>query len=345
MKKGFKSGLIVLIVMILVIIGISIYTIFHPKPYFTLDGFGNTFNSDQITSELLENYDSDKADNKKQSYGRKFIAALKIEGTIQEANSSYNQAWLLSTINELKNNKNNVALAIFINSPGGAVYQADEVYLALENYKTSGKPIYVYQGSMAASGGYYISCAGNQIYSNRNTLTGCIGVIMGSSYDLTGLFENLGIKSETIHSGKNKNMMNYNEPVTEEQRAIMQSICDDCYKQFVNIVAKSRHMPRPKAVELSDGRLYTANQALENGLVDHIDSWENMLKSLAEDELKMPGIKVNTYQYHKKQTFVDMMMGKAQEISRAKTAASLGLPEAVIEDMNNSSMTPMYLYK
>ena len=198
---------------------------------------------------------------------------------------------------------------------------------------------------MAASGGYYISCAANQIYANRNTLTGCIGVLMGTSFDLTGLFDKVGIKSETIHSGKNKNMLNYNEPITDEQRAIMQSLCDDCYKQFVNIVAKSRHMPTPKAIALSDGRLFTANQALENGLVDHIDSWENMIKDLSEKELNMPGIKVNTYQYYKKQTFVAMMMGKAHAISNANAAASLGLPEAVIEDMNNFSMTPMYLCK
>lgn len=341
MKKGFKSGLLVLIIMILIICASIAISILKPSSKLSI----RSFTSSESTSDFTENYNEENSQYVNVSYGKKFIAALKIEGTIQEANSTYNQAWLISTINQLKNNKNNVALAVFINSPGGAVYQADETYLELEDYKTSGKPVYIYQGSMAASGGYYISCAGNQIYANRNTLTGCIGVIMGTSYDLTGLFDKLGIKSETIHSGKNKNMLNYNEPITEEQRAIMQALCDDCYKQFVNIVAKSRHMPRPKALDLSDGRLYTANQALENGLIDHIDSWENMLATLAEDELKMPGIKVQSYQYHKKQNFVDMMMGKAQEISRAKAAASLGLPEAVIEDMNNSSMTPMYLYK
>lgn len=341
MKKELKSGLIVLIVIILIIIGLSIFSVNRPVSYFNFSVFSNSANSSPSTSQMVTN----KSKDSKKSYGKKFIAALKIKGTIQEANSSYNQAWLISTIKSLKDNKNNVALAVFIDSPGGAVYQADEAYLALEDYKTSGKPVYVYQGSMAASGGYYISCAANQIYANRNTLTGCIGVLMGTSFDLTGLFDKVGIKSETIHSGKNKNMLNYNEPITDEQRAIMQSLCDDCYKQFVNIVAKSRHMPTPKAIALSDGRLYTANQALENGLVDHIDSWENMIKDLSEKELNMPGIKVNTYQYYKKQTFVDMMMGKAHAISNANAAASLGLPETVIEDMNNFSMTPMYLCK
>ena len=161
----------------------------------------------------------------------------------------------MNTIRNLKNNSNNAALAIFINSPGGAVYQADEVYLALNDYKTTGRPIYVYQGPMAASGGYYISCAGDKIYANRNTLTGCIGVIMGSSYDLTGLFDKIGIKSETIHSGKNKNMFNYNEPVTDEQRAIMQAMCDECYDQFVSIVAKNRGIQYNTCCKISDDRL------------------------------------------------------------------------------------------
>ena len=86
-----------------------------------------------------------------------------------------------------------MGIAVFIDSPGGTVYEADEAYLALQDYKTTGKPVYVYQGKLAASGGYYISCAAKKIYANRNSLTGSIGVISGSSYDLTGLFEKLGI--------------------------------------------------------------------------------------------------------------------------------------------------------
>lgn len=342
MKKNFKSGLIVLIVMLVVVTGLSVFSALGPgsKIRVTVKTKGPK-TSEQSTVKTSPDFDKKEA----KSYKKDFIAALYIEGAIAEANNDYNQEWLMSTIQELKEDKHNSALAIFINSPGGTVYQADEVYLALQDYRTTGRPIYVYQGSMAASGGYYISCAADKIYANRNTLTGCIGVLMGTTFDLTGLFEGLGIKSETIHSGKNKNMMNYNEPFTDEQREIMQSMCDECYDQFVGIVAKSRGMQFEKAQELSDGRLYTANQALENGLIDHIDSWDNMLKDLSENELKKPGIKVNTYKYQKKSSFMDMMMGKAKELSNAKAAATLGLPVSVIEDMNSQSMVPMYLYK
>ena len=336
MRKTTKSGLIVLILLIIAITGYTLYEI---------RGIKNEANSKVASSnsyrvaEDSKDYDAATA----KSYKNEFIAALYIEGTISTANNNYNQKWLLSTINALKKNDKNAGLAVFINSPGGAVYQADEVYLALQNYRTTKRPVYIYQGPMAASGGYYISCAGNKIYANRNTLTGSIGVIMGESYDLTGLFDRLGIKSTTIHSGKNKNMMNLNEPLTEEQKNIMQSICDECYDQFVSIVSTNRGIQYFTCKNLSDGRIYTAKQALDLRLIDAIDSWDNMLRDLAENELKKPGIKVKTYRYEKKQTVYSMLTGKALELENAKAAAQLGLPVEVIKSMNNRSMMPMYL--
>ena len=337
MKKTTKSGLIVLI---LLLIAIAAYTVYEIRGLNGVSDVKVASSDSYRVAEDSKTYDATLA----KDYKNEFIAALYIEGTISSANNNYNQKWLLSTISSLKKNDKNAGLAVFINSPGGAVYQADEAYLALQDYKTTGRPVYIYQGPMAASGGYYISCAGNKIYANRNTLTGCIGVIMGSSYDLTGLFEKLGIRSETIHSGKNKNMFNYNEPVTEEQRSIMQSMCDECYDQFVSIVAKSRSIQYFTCKDLSDGRLYTAKQALELRLIDAIDSWENMLRDLAENELQKPGIKVKTYRYEKKQSVYDMITGKALELENAKAAAQLGVPAEVIKSINDADrFTPMYL--
>ena len=340
MKRTTKSGLIVLILLIIGLAAYIAYTVMNINKGEDVSlSLGSTGN--YRVAEDSDDYNPNAA----KEYRNDFIAVIQIEGTIATANQYYNQKWLMDTINSLKANNKNAALAIYINSPGGAVYQADEVYLALNDYKTTGRPVYVYQGPMAASGGYYISCAGNKIYANRNTLTGCIGVIMGSSYDLTGLFDKLGIKSTTIHSGRNKNMFNYNEPVTEEQKAIMQSMCDECYDQFVSIVAKNRSIQYDTCCELSDGRLYSAKQALENRLIDAIDSWDNMLRDLAEDELKKPGIKVKTYKYERKpQGLVDLMTGKALELENAKAAAQLGLPVEVMTEINNGNrFVPMYL--
>ena len=338
MKNTTKSGILVLVILIIAITGYSIYTIKSQN-----SNFENTLKRSEGSYRVAENSDSYDPVLAK-NYKNEFIAAIYLEGTIEEENNNYNQKWLMSTIAGLKENSKNTAIALYINSPGGAVYQADEVYLALQDYKTTGRPVYVYQGPMAASGGYYISCAGNKIYANRNTLTGCIGVIMGTAIDLTGLFDDIGIKTTTIHSGANKNMMNYNEPFTEEQQKIMQSICDECYDQFVSIVAKNRSMQYFTAQKLSDGRLYTAKQALDLRLIDAIDSWDNMLRDLAENELKKPGIKVNTYKKTKKKpSMFDLLTGKALEIENAKAAAKLGIPADVMKSMNNRNFTPMYL--
>ena len=123
----------------------------------------------------------------------------------------------------------------------------------------------------------------------------------------------------------------------------MQAMCDECYDQFVSIVAKNRGIQYFTCCNLSDGRIYTAKQALELRLIDAIDSWENMLRDLAENELKKPGIKVKTYRYEKKQTVYDMITGKALELENAKAAAQLGVPVEVMKSINNKSMVPMYL--
>ncbi|MBE6360365.1 MAG: signal peptide peptidase SppA [Treponema bryantii] len=330
MTKKVKSGYIILAILVVIAIAATVHSLITTKESVTIN-FDSNVEYNTNSSQKLS------------SKGN--IAALYIEGTIQQANVDYDQQWLLSTISAIKNDKKNVGIAIFINSPGGAVYQTDDVYLALEDYKTTGRPIYVYQGPMAASGGYYISCAGNKIYANRNTLTGSIGVIAGQSMDLTGLLNKLGIKSETIYAGKNKNMGNYNAPFTPEQKAIMQSIADECYEQFVKIVAKSRNMTYEEAAKLSDGRIYTAQQALDNGLIDAIGSWDLMLDDMADAEFEGTNYKIVTYKKVKKQSFMDIMMSKVSDITKSAAASKTGIPEKVLEDINSPSEYPMYLYK
>lgn len=336
MNKQDKKGVITLCVIIfVVIVAVTVSTILMNRKN------DNSYSS--VTTEVIVSDGNENVD--RSSYKKEFIAALYIEGTIEDANSQYNQKWLMDTIKSLKKNNRNVALAIYIDSPGGGVYQADEVYLALQDYKTTGRPIFVYQGPMAASGGYYISCAADQIFANRNTLTGCIGVIFGQSLDITGLLDKVGIKSKTFHSGRNKTMLSPDTPLTEEQEAIMQSMCDECYEQFVSIVANNRGMTYEKAAELSDGRLYTAKQALENGLVDRIDSWENMLTILAEDILEKPGIKVTEYRKEVEDEFniLDFVLSSKAKMHQEEMAVKLGIPLSALEYMEFDSY-PAYLY-
>ena len=339
MKKDAKSGLIIFIVLICVILLVTTASIFGGKK----SNSTIRITGSKKTEQIVLDGDYDKSAVK--YYRDEYVAALYIEGVIEEENPNYNQKWLLSKIKELKNDKKNQGLVIYMQTPGGAVYQADEVYLALQDYKTSGKKVFVYMGSLAASGGYYISCAANEIWANRNTLTGSIGVIMGQFVDISSLLEEKGIKTAIVHSGKNKAMGHMTEPFTQDQLDIMQSICDECYEQFTGIVANGRDLSKEEVYPLADGRIYTARQALENKLIDRIDSWENCLSYFTEKVIEKPGIKIETFKKEKKQNFKDFLTGQISDIFTTQAATQLGIPAKAMKEINQISNVPMYIYE
>ena len=135
--------------------------------------------------------------------------------------------------------------------------------------------------------------------------------------DATGLLEKLGIKSETFHSGKNKNMLNYNEPLTEEQRAIMQAAADEAYQQFTGIVAESRKLPLATVQTLADGRIYTAQQALSNGLVDGVCSRSQALAALRNDYGLKDSLPVKELRYQPDNFLQGLLLGSARAALRS----------------------------
>lgn len=207
-----------------------------------------------------------------------YIGELHIEGEIaqsQTAASSYDQEWLLARIKEMKNDSNNKGIFLYVDTPGGSSYATDEMYTALQDYqKATKRPVYAYIASEGASGGYYISCAADRIIMNRDGWAGSIGVTSGTIYDLTGLMKKLGIKSNTIHAGKNKTMGSYTQSLTRQQKKILQGLIDDAYDRFVGVVASSRGMTDARVRKLADGRVYTATQSKNLDLIDDIGTVE-----------------------------------------------------------------------
>ena len=355
-----KKGLLILgiIALISVIFGArSIYSKLTDKNSFSFNFSLNSDDEDfdEFDDEFFDDSDSDDFDEEPANplgkiisykFGKTaplpkntknpYISVIYITGVISEENKTYNQKWLLKKIKNAKNDPKNRGILLKIDSPGGTVYESDEAYLALMEYKKSTKrPVYAYFGSLAASGGYYIASSANYIYANRNTLTGSIGVIAGQSVDATGLLEKLGVKMTTITAGRNKNMGNYNAPLTEEQRAIMQSIADEAYEQFTEIVADSRKMPIEKVKSLADGRIYTANQAKQNGLIDEVCSYESakdvIRNSLEED------VNFVEYKYRYEESWMSLLSGAASFIKN---------PEAsVYKLLGNTSAKCLYLYQ
>ena len=229
---------------------------------------------------------------------------------------------------------------MFIDSPGGSVYESDEAYLALLQYQKSNKPVWAYMGSLAASGGYYISCGAQYICANRNTLTGSIGVIAGESVDLTELMANLGIKSKTFTAGRNKNMLNYNSPLTEEHEQIMQSIADECYEQFTSIVALNRKIPIRDVKELADGRIYTAKQALNLKLIDKICNFDEAVTEM-KSKLNMENINVIDYQYSPKLSWYDFLSNAFANINPLVQTTESKVLDLISSDIKY----PAYIYR
>jgi len=217
-----------------------------------------------------------------------YIATVYVEGTIASSNvdslglaTGYQHSWTLDQLDYLIEDENNKGLVVFVDSPGGGVYESDELYLKIKEYQEKTKnPVYAMMGNMAASGGYYISTPADKIYANRNTWTGSIGVTMGALFDVSELLEKYGIKVNTLTSGANKAMGSPVEPMTEEQRAIFQSLIDEAYGQFTGIVSEERDIPMAETKKLADGRIYTAKQALKLNLVDAIGTYDQALTDM-----------------------------------------------------------------
>ena len=238
----------------------------------------------------------------------KNIAVLDIVGTMSENDGyTYDQQYLLESLELIMEDENNQALLLRIDSPGGAVYQIDELYLKIMEYKAyTGRPVYAAIENYAASGGYYVACAADQIYANRHAITGSIGVIMGEFLDLSELLDNIGVGVSYVATGPNKAMGNNFEPLTEEQKAIYQAMCDESFEQFIEVIAAGRHVDASSVRTWADGRVYTAKQALGLGMIDGIESFDDTLERLLRD-LGYDSLAVVPYQYREPVTFLDYL--------------------------------------
>jgi len=172
-------------------------------------------------------------------------------------------------------------LVLRVDSPGGGVAASQEIYDELLKFKEDGKIVVVSMGSVAASGGYYISCSADSIIANPGTITGSIGVVL--SYPIIRqLMDKVGLKMEVVKSGNLKDVGNYAREVTPEDRKMLQTLIDDTYDQFVKVVADSRGMDFDSAKKIADGSVFTGHQALEIGLVDRLGTLQDAITVAGE---------------------------------------------------------------
>ncbi len=258
-----------------------------------------------------------------------YIGELYIQGTLGEDDSSYNQKWILNQIEGMKNSKSNKGLLLYVDSPGGAVYQGDELYRAITEYQEKTKrPVYSYYGEYAASGGYYISAGSDYIGANRFCTTGSIGVYYGPLFNFSGLMEKAGVTAEIIKSGENKAMGNSYSALTDEQRQIYQDEVDEIYDIFVKIVAEGRNLSEDYVRQIADGRAYTASKALELKLIDEICTLKDIEKKICDDT----GVSdIQIFRYHKEKPLLRQLWETAESIDKLAEAENKSDSEKLME--------------
>jgi len=200
------------------------------------------------------------------------------------------------------------AIVFRVDSPGGGVSASQEIYEEVKKTRNSGKPVVVSMGSVAASGGYYVSCGASKIVANPGTLTGSIGVIFQFLH-FNELMNKIGIDASTFKTGKYKDIGSPFRKTTEDEKKFFDQLLGDVYNQFVDVVAKERKMDRKRVVQYADGRVFTGRQAFEYGFVDTLGTLEDAITIAA----KLGDIsgKPKVVKERKVRTWLERLMGEA----------------------------------
>ena len=166
------------------------------------------------------------------------------------------------------------AIVLEIDSPGGEVTAADQIYNAVTKARAR-KPVIIYMDSLAASGGYYVACGGKYLMANETTITGSIGVII-QTLNYEQLFNKIGLASVVFKSGKFKDILNGARPMTPEERDLIQSFVMQTYDKFLGIVSKERRLPADMLRNtIADGRILSGKDALNAKLIDGLGQIED----------------------------------------------------------------------
>jgi len=189
---------------------------------------------------------------------------------------------------------------LVVDSPGGLVADSHQIYHRLRELETkSKKPVFVSMKRMAASGGYYIAMGAGtkgRIFAEPTTWTGSLGVII-PRYDASELAAKHGVKPDSLKTGEFKDSLNMFRPLSEADRELWAEILDDAFGRFIGVIFENRPKLDEAAVRnLATGQIYTANQALENGLVDEIGFDDDALEAL-QKHLKLKKVRVISYKF------------------------------------------------
>ena len=203
------------------------------------------------------------------------IALVRIQGMLMDSQNIVRQ------LSDYRYNPGVRGIILRIDSPGGAVAPAQEIYNEIMKLRAEHKTVYASMGTVAASGGYYIACAADYVLANPGTLTGSIAAVMAFS-NVEELTNKIGVKPVVIKSGKYKDVGSPMRTMKPEEQKLLQNVVDDVHQQFVQAVAKGRGLPVSQVSEIADGRIMTGQQALKLKLIDEVGGLEKTIDLLAK---------------------------------------------------------------
>ncbi len=187
---------------------------------------------------------------------------------------------LVATLRQLEKLDDLAALVLYVDSGGGSAQASELIGRQIEQFAAH-KPVVIYMGNVAASGGYYVAAPARHIMSQTLTTTGSIGVIT-AKFSTAGLYEQLSIERVSLERGEHAGLYRDSDPMTSEERAIFQRTIHETYGRFVDVVARGRQLS-PEAVDaVGGGRVWTGRQAQEHGLVDSHGDFLDAIKKAAE---------------------------------------------------------------
>jgi len=244
--------------------------------------------------------------------GSNKVAVIPVQGAIASADSSLGGAQptvtpegLADALAQAADDTGVRAVVLEVNSPGGGVTASDEMHQSIVDFKkNTEKPVVVSMGDTAASGGYYISTAADEIVANETTLTGSLGVIFQLN-NFEELADKYGYKQVIIKSGEFKDIGNAFRQITPEEREIFQSLVDESYAEFVDVISSGRGIPEDRVREIADGRIYSGQRAKELGLVDSFGGLDEA--SAEARELANAG-QATVVRYIQAPTFTDTLL-------------------------------------
>ncbi len=204
-----------------------------------------------------------------------------------EVTAAFNQGSVITAkqmtkdLQDLREDDDVKAVVLRVNSPGGSAYASEQIWHEIQLLSKE-KPVIVSMGAMAASGGYYISCGAKKIYAEPTTLTGSIG-IFGMIPDATELLtEKLGLRWDVVKTNALSDFGAMGRPLNEAECRLMQAYVNKGYELFTGRVAQGRHMQQDSVKAIAEGRVWTGEQAVKIGLVDHLGNLNDAVAAAAK---------------------------------------------------------------